>query len=269
MRYVLADRNRGVLERFARSRALFGFDYDGTLAPIVPNPAEASMQPSTRRLLTRLAARYACAVISGRALQDVRPRLRGTGVAMVIGNHGIEPWGGSARAARAVRSWRPSLERRLASMSGVVVEDKTYSVAVHFRRSRRRKRVSRAVREVASALGNVRLVRGKQVLNLLPVAMPDKGTALEAARVRLRCEKAVYVGDDETDEDVFALGRRRGRLLTIRVGRSRDSLAAYFIRSQSEIDDLLRTLLHLSRDAGVNRRPLPRARRDRETRRRR
>jgi hypothetical protein len=50
------------------------------------------------------------------------------------------------------------------------------------------------------------------------------------------------VGDDETDEDVFAL-RRPGRLLGIRVRRRRGSSAAYYIRTQAEIDRLLRALL--------------------------
>ena len=61
------------------------------------------------------------------------------------------------------------------------------------------------------------------------------------------------MGDDETDEDVFALDQP-GRLLTIRVGRKRQSLASYFLRNQAEIDRLLETLLG---DAPARRRPTP------------
>ena len=80
------------------------------------------------------------------------------------------------------------------------------------------------------------------MLNVLPVGAPHKGLALERARARLGCDTAVYVGDDETDEDVFALDQP-GQLLSIRVGRKKSSSAAYCIRSQAEIDALLRSLL--------------------------
>ncbi len=80
------------------------------------------------------------------------------------------------------------------------------------------------------------------MVNLLPTDAPHKGIALERARTRFACDTAIYVGDDETDEDVFALDQP-GRLLTIRVGQKRESLASYFLRNQGEIDRLLETLL--------------------------
>ncbi len=69
------------------------------------------------------------------------------------------------------------------------------------------------------------------------------------------CDTALYVGDDDTDEDVFALDQP-GRLLTIRVGRKLDSLAGYFLRNQAEIDVLLRVLHRL----GAKRRTTARVR---------
>jgi trehalose 6-phosphate phosphatase len=64
----------------------------------------------------------------------------------------------------------------------------------------------------------------------------------------LRCDTAIYVGDDETDEDVFALDQP-GRLLTIRVGRGRGSHAAYYLRAQAAVDDLLALLVRLREEA--------------------
>jgi trehalose 6-phosphate phosphatase len=90
-------------------------------------------------------------------------------------------------------------------------------------------------------------------VNLLPITAPHKGIALERERERLRCDTAIFVGDDKTDEDVFALDQP-GRLLGIRVGRSRTSAAAYYIPSQRSIDDLLRALVDLRRDAAQSRR---------------
>jgi DNA-binding MarR family transcriptional regulator len=115
-------------------------------------------------------------------------------------------------------------------------------VAIHYRKSREKKRVLAAIRQVAARLGDVRVVHGKQVVNLLPPGAPDKGTALEALRGRLGCDTALYVGDDTTDEDVFAMGEP-GRLLSIRVGRSAKSQAAFFLEDQRELDALLELLL--------------------------
>jgi trehalose 6-phosphate phosphatase len=93
-----------------------------------------------------------------------------------------------------------------------------------------------------ASLGDVRVIGGKQVVNVLPKGAPHKGLALERELERLRCDTAIYVGDDETDEDVFALDRP-GRLLMIRVGAKRSSSAAYYIRSQEAIEELLEALV--------------------------
>jgi trehalose 6-phosphate phosphatase len=242
MRDILAAVNRRVLLQFVCSRVVLAFDFDGTLAPIVADPATAAMRPKTRALLAAVGRRYPCVIISGRGREDVRRRVAGVGTVEVIGNHGIEPWQSSEPRLRAVQRWQPLLARKTAGFRGVEIEDKVYSVAVHYRRSREKKKVRAAIEEAAAALGDVRLIKGKQVVNLLPVDAPHKGIALEAARARCKCDTAIYVGDDETDEDVFAMDQP-GRLLSIRVGRNQRSLASYYIRSQREIDRLLRVFL--------------------------
>jgi trehalose 6-phosphate phosphatase len=124
----------------------------------------------------------------------------------------------------------------------VHVENKTFSVAVHYRRSREKKRARAAILEAAESLGPVRLIGGKQVVNILPRDAPHKGIALERERERLLHDTAIYVGDDETDEDVFALDQP-GRLLTVRVGPKRLSQASYFLKNQAALDELLDALL--------------------------
>jgi DNA-binding MarR family transcriptional regulator len=125
-----------------------------------------------------------------------------------------------------------------------VIEDKGLSLAIHYRKARDRREARAKVLAAAARLDGARLLGGKEVLNVLPAGGPHKGRALERARAREACDAAIYVGDDETDEDAFALGRR-GSLLAIRVGRKRDSSAAYYIRAQAEIDLLLGRLLAL------------------------
>lgn len=242
MRDILAPSNRDVLEQFAGSRTLLAFDFDGTLAPIVADPGRAAMRPSTRRLLRQVARACPCVVISGRSRADVGRRLRGVELAGVVGNHGIEPSRAPVASRRGVRVWVAHLEERLGAIQGVVIEDKGLSLAVHYRRARNRKRAHARILAAAGRLGKARLLGGKQVLNILPAGAPHKGLALERERIRLGCDTAVYVGDDETDEDVFTLAQP-GRLLAIRVGRKRASAAAYYIHTQTEIDGLLRSLL--------------------------
>jgi trehalose 6-phosphate phosphatase len=242
MKNILAAACRPVLDRFAWSHALLAFDFDGTLAPIVTDPAAASMRVGTRRLLTLVAERYPCVVISGRARNDVAARLDGIGLRRVIGNHGVEPWQGARTAARAVASWQDDLRGSLAGLRGVVIEDKSYSIAIHYRRSREKKAARQAILRAVNALVGARVIGGKLVVNVIPGGAPHKGMALERERHRLGCDTAIYVGDDETDEDVFSLPARE-RLLAIRVGAKRASRADYCIRDQREMDRLLEALL--------------------------
>jgi trehalose 6-phosphate phosphatase len=248
MKYVFARANRDVLRQFAGARTLLAFDFDGTLAPIVSDPEQAAMRPTTRELLAALARQYPCVVISGRSRADTARRMRGVRAVEIVGNHGMEPRQPARPALLAVRRWRRALARQLASFSGVTVEDKGYSLAVHYRRSREKSKARVAILQAVAGLRGVRLIRGKQVVDLVPIEAPHKGIALERARARLGCEAAIYVGDDETDEDAFGMGQP-GRLLTIRVGERRRSAAAYFLRNQAEIDRLLEALL---RDAPVS-----------------
>ncbi|HVO12638.1 MAG TPA: trehalose-phosphatase [Vicinamibacteria bacterium] len=242
MRYILARANRDVLEAFACSNMLLALDFDGTLAPIVPDPARAALRGETRRLLRRVTRERPCVVISGRARSDVRRRLVGTGVAEVIGNHGLEPGPLTAAARRVVEGWIGELRRGLGGLAGVAIEDKGLSLAVHYRGALRPARARARVLGAAAALRGARLIGGKRVVNLLPAGAANKGRALEEVRARFRCDTALYIGDDETDEDVFVLDQP-GRLLSIRVGRHRASAARYFIRQQREIDGVLRVLL--------------------------
>jgi hypothetical protein len=80
----------------------------------------------------------------------------------------------------------------------------------------------------------------------------NKGDPLE--RALLRCDLAIYVGDDDTGEDAFVRARA-GRLLGIRTGQRRRSNGANYLQSQDEIDALLQRLVELrpARGAGDGR----------------
>jgi trehalose 6-phosphate phosphatase len=240
--YLFATRNRSQVERFALSNTLLVFDFDGTLAPIVESPQDARISARTKRLLTRVARLYSVIVISGRSLHDVSGRLDGVPLWEVAGNHGAEPWGNNPRAAMLVQRWVPVIERRLCRTAGIVVEDKRYSVAIHYRKTFDKQRALRRIQRALGDIAGFRILGGKDAVNLIPRGSPNKGVVLERAGRMLKCDGAIYVGDDDTDEDAFGSAPRT-RLLSIRVGRSQTSRAQYHLNTQAEIDRLLQTLI--------------------------
>lgn len=243
MKYLLHAAERKALARFLRKRTLIAFDYDGTLAPIVPQPGDAQMPAGTRELLGRVARRLPVIVLTGRSRIDALQFLSGVPVLEVIGSHGMEmPGTPFTRFLSRVEEWRTHLARRLGALAGVRIEDKRFSLSVHYRHAENPFVARAMIGEAAGELGGARIVGGKQVVNLVPEEAPDKGAALLAACARLGYEQAVFAGDDDTDESAFAAGRP-GQVFTIRVGEDAASRARYYLRSQSEIDELLRLLL--------------------------
>jgi trehalose 6-phosphate phosphatase len=259
MKALLARGNRALIDQLAWSNVLLAFDFDGTLAPIVADRHRAEMRPETARLFASVCERYPSAVISGRAKADVARRLKGASVRYLIGNHGLEPGTRLGTFGRQVERARPLLEASLEGRADIDIEDKRYSLAVHYRRAREKPRAREAIHRAVAALPvRMRVIPGKLVVNVVPEAAPSKGDALVALRERSDADIAMYVGDDVTDEDVFRLDQP-GRLFTVRVGQSRSSAARYYLRQQSEIDQLLKRLVALRERPIAARKRVPRA----------
>jgi trehalose 6-phosphate phosphatase len=240
---ILSPRGRPALERLAASRALLAFDYDGVLAPVVPQLGGSPMSASTRRLLRAVAARWPSAVISGRGYAHLRHLTRGT-VQIAVGNHGYElgrlrPVSQAVRAR--LRRWRLQMEETLAAFPGVEVEDKRSTLSVHYGLVPGAA-VERAVLAAAAELKGVRLVRGKRLVNVIPAGFPHKGDAVLALLRKLRLDTALFVGDDVTDEDAFAIGLPR--VLGVRVGPGR-SAAPWRLEGQDQVEALLEILAGL------------------------
>ena len=242
MKSLLAPRNRPILRDLARGRVLLAFDFDGTLAPIVADPARAYLRPRTRDLLTAIAQKYPCVVISGRNRADVASRLTGIPLRRVFGNHGIEPSPALPAARRAVQRWLACLKPRLRHVPGIIFDSKGATLAIHYRKSRNRAAALKAILAATADLTGARVLNATLAVDLLPADAPNKATALQSELRRLRCQSAVYLGDDQTDEDVFALSQQLP-LLAVRVGRKPGSLAPYYLPSQSDVDELLAALL--------------------------
>jgi len=245
MKYLLSRASLPLVKRLARERTLCAFDFDGTLAPIAGHPEAARMRKRTRDLLCRMAAIYPCIVVSGRNRADVLEKLGCLDVAGVLGNHGAES-GKTPAPRRRVKSWKAALEPEIDFMSGTWMEEKAFSLAIHYRHAPRKAAARRRIVAAARKLSNVRVFGGKQVVNVVEKLALQKGDALAAERDRLKCNWVLYFGDDENDEDAFAL---KGNIVPVRIGRKRRTHARYYLRTQTEIDKLLELLLRLRESA--------------------
>ena len=242
MIYAFSPEGVACLSAVMATRPLLAFDIDGTLAPIVPHPDEARLPEQVQDCLSRLSHRYEVAVVTGRAVADAR-RMFAFEPRYLIGNHGAEGVPGWAERSegflRTVRGWRETLERcEGLAAAGVSIEDKRYSLSLHYRRAHDHDAARRAIRACIDALSRApKIIDGKAVVNLLAPDAPNKGDALRALIAKTRHPNALYVGDDDTDEAVFGL--HLPSVLTLRVEPSTDSEATLFLRDQREVLTLL------------------------------
>ncbi|HMZ56709.1 MAG TPA: trehalose-phosphatase [Nitrospira sp.] len=247
MQDVFSAQGKRVLDRLAsQGGSLFAFDFDGTLARIVQDRHGAGLSEPTRQALHALAVVAPTAVISGRSLEDLRPRVDGIPTHL-IGNHGLEGLHASERvmqqAMDCCRAWLKTVakaEREL-TRAGVVVEDKMYSLTFHYRQACSPPAAREAIFHTVSTLSPVpRLVMGKAVVNAIPSGNLHKGTAMLELMHQLQSSAALYVGDDDTDEDVFSLPDER--IVSVRVGKKATTAAQWYLTRQSQIGQLLQYL---------------------------
>jgi len=239
---ILSRHGLEAIERALSGRPLLAFDFDGTLAPLVDQPADASMRPSTRTLLRSIARAFPVAVVSGRSRLDLVSRLEDVPSIGLVGNHGAETAAGppDPGVRRRVAAWAKALDSVFASSRGVEIEDKGLTLSLHYRRAPEPEEARRRLFAAASAFPDARLTGGHAVLNLVPRELPTKGSAVETLANGFGCTSALFVGDDLTDEDAFESSVVD---VSVRVGRDLGSAARYFLESQDQIDTLLEVLL--------------------------
>jgi trehalose 6-phosphate phosphatase len=242
MVHIFSEEGQKAITCVAESRALLAFDFDGTLAPIVVDRDAAALSLETRHLLRTTALLYPCAVVSGRSRADVAARVTGIPLVAVVGNHGAEAGFGPLDSAlrERVASWRQMVRHQLSGVVGIEIEDKGYSIALHYRRALEPRQAEQRIEAAIASLRGVVAFRGQAVINVLPSEAPNKSDALRALCKRFKLRLAVYVGDDRTDEEVFRSGAVE---VGVRVGEHPGSAAGYSLASQVEVDDLLRALV--------------------------
>lgn len=224
-------------------------DFDGVLAPIVDDPSTSRAVPGTIDSLREMAGRRGVhvAVVSGRDLATLS-ELSGIPTAdaiTLVGSHGAE-----TTRAPAQDGLSPSeaavltrLQRQVRALRerapGLRIEYKPTAVVVHTRGLTDER--AEAATSGASALGRqpgVHLKKGKSVVELT-VVRADKGSAVMDLAADVVADAVVYLGDDVTDEDVFA--RLGPRDVGIKVGQG-DTAAGWRVDGPEDVATLLRHL---------------------------
>lgn len=213
--------------------ALF-LDFDGTLADIAPRPQDVVVPAGLRDTLRALLGAFdgAVALVSGRPIADL-DRLMAPLHLPAAGQHGLE-WRVTADGAVSHSGGDPALlddlRARFAAVArdypAIVIEDKTWSLSVHYRTAPEAEAAILAVATDHLPPGeHLHMMRGKMVIEVKPTGI-DKGKVLDRFReaVPFAGRLPVFIGDDRTDEDGFAEANRLGGT-SVRVGPPPEILA--------------------------------------------
>ncbi|GGP16746.1 trehalose-phosphatase [Nonomuraea glycinis] len=197
------------------SGAVIGLDFDGTLSPIVADPAAARVHPDAPAVLAELGAYVnAVAIVTGRPVAtalELGPGLERVPGLVVLGHYGFERWENGRISGPPPPAGVPRVEAELPllldslGLLGVTIEDKGRAVAVHTRRSADPEGALAKLREPMAELAakhGLVVEPGRLVLELRPPGM-DKGHALSLFLAERDARSVLFAGDDLGDLAAF------------------------------------------------------------------
>jgi trehalose 6-phosphate phosphatase len=213
-------------------------DIDGTLLDLAPTPREVWVPPGLAKTLNRLLTRTsgALALVSGRSLNDI-DLIFAPEQLPAIGGHGAEMRisADSESVATHAPPMDKELKRRLAAIAklspGILLEDKGYSLALHYRLApHAEKAIYEAVSLIRADLPNapIEVLPGKSVCEIKHSGFNKASGVLELmTHEPFRGRRPIFIGDDVTDESVFAIMPDLGGL-AFSVGRRAQGVAGHF-----------------------------------------
>lgn len=225
-------------------------DFDGTLVEIAARPDAVLVEERLRDLLRALGHRLKgrLAIVSGRAAANIH-LLFGDIALLVGGSHGAElhwPDGRAVTPAVPVYSEkvRESVLALQARHPGVLIEEKPFGMALHYRMAPEAEAASKELAARLAVDTGLSVQTGKMVVELKSSGA-DKGTALAAflAQPPMAGGRPIFIGDDDTDESGFRAARARGGA-GILVGPARSTAASYNLRSVDETLAFLAAAAH-------------------------
>ena len=243
---------------FKKGKPVFFLDYDGTLTPIVSRPQDAVISKPMREAVGALSEKYTVAIISGRMRKDVE-NLVGIDNLFYAGSHGFDIRGpGFSLVQPKVSEIVPVVDKvisrlksELKGIKGVFIEEKKFSVAVHYRLLEDQDslpKVKEAVDNIVAGHESLRLLSGKKVFEILPDIPWDKGQAIRwimrALGISWDKSSVIYIGDDTTDEYAFRIINTRGSGILV---SSKDmfSSARFRLKDPNEVGELFEKIIRL------------------------
>ena len=240
-------------------------DFDGTLTPLFDDPRNTTLSPAIRDTLSELSKRVEIvAVVSGRDMEFLREVI-GLDSVTYVGNHGLEVWKTEdEQQERHVQLPDGLLEdiqkgvRRIA-VTGLSVENKGLSIAVHYRNASdstaARSALSQMLKSLAADHG-LEIREGKMVLEIGPGAGVNKGTAVDRLAREFGLMGAIFLGDDVTDCDAFdavhrLIGERdlEGAAVAVVDEETPEAVlrkADYCLSGSEEVEEFLRWMAYAS-----------------------
>lgn len=226
------------LQQLGSKPLLILSDYDGTLAPIVDNPQEAYPAPGVVKALSDLHyhSPHRVWVVSGRLASEVRTLLK-LGELSVVGLHGLD-WPGEPRP-NPDRSGLQAIGSQLVGIEGLLLEDKGWTLAAHYRTL-----PEELHDQIEARLARVELpqgwemLKGKKVREFRPKGY-GKGAAITRLVQQSPGHHPVFLGDDQTDEEGFEVLNALGGT-TVKVGEGQ-SLARHRLPDSQAVYGLLNT----------------------------
>lgn len=233
-------------------------DYDGTLVPITQKPDLAKLNPKTRSILKKIKShpRFILGIWSGRILADVANLVKLRNI-YYSGNHGLEITGAKINFVHPLaRKARPELTRvkkslrlKTKNIPGVILEDKIYTLSLHFRLTPKS-----SLKELANIFYNqvrpfvlrkyLSISHGKKVWEIRPRVRWNKGLALKCLDRKLGDIPIIYLGDDRTDEDALKVLRKKD--IGVFIGRPQwKSRAKYHLTDPRGVTKFLKELLKI------------------------
>ena len=233
-----------------RQKMTFFLDYDGTLTPIVESPELAIISPDMKKTVETLASIHTVAIVSGRLREDVQNLVGIKGI-FYAGSHGfdIEGPGGFSMIHPDAKKTIPLISRiikllkeKLNNIHGVLIEEKKFSVAVHYRKVKSSidlQCIKKVVNDMVQKYDELRILKGKKVFEILPNIDWDKGKAvkwiMDALDITWESTAAFYIGDDTTDEYAFRTVITRGTAILVSDDPEKASTADFQLQSPEEV----------------------------------
>lgn len=260
----IPDLNSLLKKILNKDPVLLLLDFDGTISSIVNDPKDAFLTKDFKRILKELTLKpLHLGIVTGRSLQDIKKRIKLKNI-IYAGDHGFEikskgfsfKYPLALDYKKTIQEIRQKIKSHILPIHGVILQQKKYSTSIHYRMvsSPDLSSLKHKVKSILTPYIKTRRVKlfpGKKVYEIKPPVEWDKGKAVEKIVTELKLKNhlsdisPIYIGDDVTDEDAFKSVNGMGGI-SIRVGKTKQSRAKFFLADIQEVLIFLKTFSQLT-----------------------